>query len=67
MLEAAKYARSRGALVIGFIGFGGGKLKELAAKAIVFSSEDYGEVEDTHMVLVHLISKEVGRRMRGEA
>lgn len=67
VLEAAKYARSKGALVIGFIGFGGGKLKELVDKAIVFLTEDYGQVEDAHMPLVHLISKEVGRRMRGEA
>lgn len=65
VLEAAKYAKSKGALVIGFIGFGGGKLKELVDKAIVFSTEDYGQVENACMVLVHLISKEVGRKMGG--
>lgn len=67
VLEAAKYARSRGALVIGFIGFGGGKLKELVAKAIIFLTEDYGQVEDAHMVLVHLVSREVARRIENEA
>lgn len=67
VLEAAKYASSKGGLVIGFIGFGGGKLKDLVDKKIVFSSEDYGQVEDAHMVLAHLISNEVGKRMRGES
>lgn len=66
VLEAARYAKSKGALIIGFIGFGGGKLKELADEAIIFPAENYGQVEDAHMVLVHLISKQVERRMRGE-
>lgn len=63
VLEAASYAKLKEALVIGFIGFGGGKLKELADKAVVFPNEDYCQVEDIHLVLAHMISREVGRRM----
>lgn len=67
VLEAAKYARSKGAIVIGFIGFGGGELRDLVDRAIVFSTKDYGQVEDAQMVLAHLISNDVGRRMREES
>ena len=66
VLKAAEYARSRGALVVSFIGFGGGKLKELVDKAIILPTEDYRQVEDTHLVLAHLISREISRRIREE-
>ena len=55
VLRAMDYARQNGALTIGFIGFGGGKLKKLCKKSIILSSEDYGQVEDIHMVLSHII------------
>ena len=65
VLEAARYSRSRGAITIGFIGFGGGRLREVADVAITLSSKSYRRVEDAHMVLAHLISEEVERRIRG--
>ena len=65
VLEAARYARAKGATTIGLIGFGGGKLKEIADIAITISLKSYRQVEDTHMVLAHLISQEVERRIRG--
>jgi len=55
VLKAMEYARRNGALTIGFIGFGGGKLKRLCQKSIILSSKDYGQVEDIHMVLSHII------------
>jgi D-sedoheptulose 7-phosphate isomerase len=55
VLRAMEYARQNGALTIGFIGFGGGKLKNLCKKSIVLSSKDYGQIEDIHMVLSHII------------
>jgi len=55
VLRAMEYARQKGALTIGFIGFGGGKLKNLCNKSIILSSKDYGQVEDIHMVLSHII------------
>jgi len=64
VLEAARYAGSKRATTIGFIGFGGGRLKEITDIAITISSRSYRQVEDTHMVLAHLISQEVERRIR---
>ena len=43
-------------MTIGFVGFGGGKLKELVHKCIVVSSTDYGQVEDIHLSLAHIAS-----------
>lgn len=55
VLRAVEYARKNGAVTIGFIGFGGGKLKKLTNKSIILSSQDYGQVEDIHMALSHVI------------
>ncbi len=56
ILKAIEYARRNGAITIGFISFGGGKLKELVHKAVILSSRDYGQVEDVHLSLDHIIS-----------
>ncbi len=56
VLKAIEFARSQGAISIGFIGFGGGELKELVDKCAVLSSRDYGQVEDAHLCLAHIIS-----------
>jgi len=56
VLKGMAFARSQGAVTIGLIGFGGGKLKELSDKAIILSSRDYGQVEDIHMALAHMIA-----------
>ncbi len=56
ILKAMEFARCQGAVIIGFIGFGGGKLQELTHKSVVLSSRDYGPVEDMHLVLTHLIT-----------
>jgi D-sedoheptulose 7-phosphate isomerase len=65
VLEAMKYARSAGAVTVGLIGFGGGKLKGLADKSIVLSSRDYGQVEDTHLVLDHIFTCLLKERIAG--
>lgn len=56
VLRGIEFARSQGAIIVGFIGFGGGKLQELSHKCIVLSSRDYGQVEDVHLTLDHIIS-----------
>ena len=63
ILKAIEYARKNGAMTIGFIGFSGGKLKGLVHKSIVLSSRDYGQVEDIHLSLAHIISYLVRERV----
>ena len=63
VLKAIEFARGKGAITIGLIGFGGGKLKNIVHKCIVLSSRDYGQVEDIHLSLAHIISYLVKERI----
>jgi D-sedoheptulose 7-phosphate isomerase len=63
ILKAIEFARSQGAITIGLTGFGGGKLKGLADKSTVLVSRDYGQVEDTHLVLGHIITSLIRERI----
>ncbi|MAG14869.1 MAG: SIS domain-containing protein [Dehalococcoidales bacterium] len=56
VLRAVEYAKEEGAATITLIGFGGGKLKQLADESIALSSRDYGQVEDAHLALTHILS-----------
>jgi D-sedoheptulose 7-phosphate isomerase len=67
VLAAIAYAREYGATTVGFTGFGGGKLKGMADVSINLSSRDYGQVEDMHLALEHIITCMVRERVRGGA
>ena len=63
VLRAIEYAKGKGAITIGFTGFGGGKLKQLADECITLSSRDYGQVEDAHLTLTHILSDMLKERI----
>ncbi len=48
-------ASKSGATTIGFLGFNGGKLIKLVDYYIHIRSNHYGKIEDTHLILEHLI------------
>ena len=56
ILQATQYSKAKGAITIGFTGFGGGRLRQLADECIVLSSRDYGQVEDAHLAVTHILS-----------
>jgi D-sedoheptulose 7-phosphate isomerase len=56
VLAAIDAAQSRGAITVGFVGFGGGPLKEMVDVAVHVPSHSYGVVEDCHLVLEHAIT-----------
>jgi D-sedoheptulose 7-phosphate isomerase len=56
VIKAVEYASARGAATIGLTGFGGGKLAKIAGTSMIFISKDYGQLEDIHMSLAHVIS-----------
>jgi D-sedoheptulose 7-phosphate isomerase len=56
ILAAAEAAKQIGVKVIGLTGFGGGKLAKMADIAFVVPSDEYGPVEDAHMILDHIIT-----------
>ncbi|MBT6149359.1 MAG: SIS domain-containing protein [Gemmatimonadetes bacterium] len=55
IIQAVDAARELGVESIGWTGFGGGKLAELADHSIVVDSHHMGRVEDVHTILMHLI------------
>ena len=53
ILRAVEYANDNAARTFGICGFGGGKLKNAAQKALIINSTDMQKVEDLHMIIFH--------------
>jgi D-sedoheptulose 7-phosphate isomerase len=66
VLEAMRYARKRSATVIAFLGFDGGTAAELADHVIVAPTDNYGLIEDVHMVLNHALTSYFRGRLEQE-
>jgi D-sedoheptulose 7-phosphate isomerase len=64
VLAAIRYAREKEATTIGFTGFGGGKLRQMTDISINLSCRDYGQVEDMHLSLEHMITCMVREMVR---
>jgi len=55
VLHAIEYANRNGGITVGLVGKGGGKLAELAKLSIVVKSDSYEEVEDVHLIIIHML------------
>lgn len=57
-VAAAEWVKGQGGRVIGFLGFKGGKLKEISDVVLHVKAEpgEYGPVEDAHLVLNHILA-----------
>ncbi|MEN6440728.1 MAG: SIS domain-containing protein [Syntrophobacter sp.] len=64
VLNAVEYARTVGAISIGLIGFTGGKLQHMVDECVIVDNDNYGQVEDIHMMLSHMIAQYVGKMMQ---
>ncbi|HUI05712.1 MAG TPA: SIS domain-containing protein [Verrucomicrobiae bacterium] len=56
IIAAVEAAKQMGVKVVGLAGFGGGQLGKMADIAFVVPSNEYGPVEDVHMILDHIIT-----------
>ena len=58
VVAAAEWVKEQGGHVISFVGFAGGKLKEISDVVVHVESEagEYGPVEDAHLVLNHILA-----------
>jgi len=56
VLNGVKVAKAKGATTIGFIGFDGGKLKDLVDLAIIVPNHNMEQVEDIHLLMEHVIT-----------
>ena len=58
VVKAVEWVKSRGGRAIGFLGFDGGKLKDLCDVVIQVPSlkGEYGPVEDAHLIINHILA-----------
>ncbi len=55
IVHACRYAQERGNEVVGLSGFEGGQLKELADVSLNAPLDSYEQVEDMHLILLHMV------------
>jgi len=57
VVNACEYANAKGVPTVAFVGFKGGKLKEIARHVVHVEVDNYGIVEDTHQSLIHCLTQ----------
>ncbi len=57
IIEAAHFAKIRGATLVGLTGFSGGTLRALADIKIHVPVHNYGVVEDCHQAVMHILAQ----------
>jgi D-sedoheptulose 7-phosphate isomerase len=62
IVRALLAAHERGALTIGLLGRGGGMCRQLCQHAIIVDGEDSAQIQEAHLVIVHLFCEAVERR-----
>lgn len=55
VVDALEYAKTRGAITVGWVGFDGGKVSKITDITFHVPINDMQLVEDMHMVLTHLL------------
>lgn len=65
LLKAMKYAKDMGGKTIGFSGFNGGPMKEIADACIVVPINSTPQVESFHLALEHLICSCLREKIEG--
>lgn len=61
VVAAVREARDLRLRTIGFLGAGGGQTRELVDVAVVVESDEYGVIEDAHLVLNHIVTEYFGQ------
>jgi D-sedoheptulose 7-phosphate isomerase len=67
VLRAMRYAKEHGCTTVGLTGFGGGKLAGMVDIALVADSYDYGQVEDVHLIVNHILRLCIHETLRAPA
>lgn len=65
IVEAFKVAREKGMITIGFTGDGGGKMKELSDHLFNVPSNDTPRIQESHILLGHIICQLVEEKYFG--
>ena len=69
VFTAAEWVKKQGGRVISFVGFTGGRLKEISDVIVHVKSEagEYGPVEDAHLVLNHILAHWFQNKLKQKA
>ncbi len=59
VLNAIRHAKTRACITVGITGFEGGLLREKVDHCLIIPSDNMQYIEDTHMILSHLISSNI--------
>ena len=57
IIRALEVANEKDMLTLSFVGFSGGKAKELSDFSLHINSNNYGVVEDAHHILMHVFAQ----------
>lgn len=57
IIRAIEIANEKGLLTLSFVGFSGGKAKEISDFSLHINSNNYGIVEDAHHILMHIFAQ----------
>lgn len=66
VIEAVKAAKQHGAKTLAFLGFNGGKVKNMVDEYVLVEYDDFGLVESVHLLLEHLIVSSIRKKLCGE-
>jgi D-sedoheptulose 7-phosphate isomerase len=66
VIKAVRHANECKAESIAFTGFDGGKLAGIAGISLVVPSRDVQKIEDTHLILMHVIMQILNRKLNGK-
>ena len=66
VVRAMEYAREQCAQVVGLLGFAGGRAAALCDTAIIVDSDQYGVIEDAHLILNHILVEYFYERLHRE-
>jgi len=67
IIAACDAAKQLGLQIIGLAGFTGGKLAQLADICLTVPSNEYGPVEDVHMILDHILTSYLYESLKAKA
>jgi D-sedoheptulose 7-phosphate isomerase len=65
VIKALNYAKELGSTIVGFCGYKGGKLKQLADILIYVPVSDMEITEDIHLIIFHAIKQLINKKMKG--
>lgn len=65
VVHALEYAKSKNATIIGFSGYSGGKVKELAQISIHIPIQSMEVTEDLHLSVLHMIKNQIIHTLHG--